>query len=38
MEMGENYSAIGGIYRQYELIYVVADERASIRVHKLPSR
>jgi hypothetical protein len=38
MEMGENYSAIGGIYRQYKLIYVVADERASIRVHKLPSR
>ena len=32
MEMGENYSAIGGIYRQYELIYVVADERDVLRV------
>jgi hypothetical protein len=26
-ETGEHYSAIGGIYRQFELIYVVADER-----------
>lgn len=25
-ELGEKYSAIGGIYRQYELIYVVAEE------------
>lgn len=32
MEKGEAYSAIGGIYRQYELIYVVADERDVIRV------
>lgn len=31
-EMGESYSAIGGIYRQYELIYVVADERDVLRV------
>lgn len=31
-EVGESYSAIGGIYRRYELIYVVADERDVIRV------
>lgn len=31
-EVGEEYSAIGGIYRQYELIYIVADERDVIRV------
>lgn len=31
-EQGESYSAIGGIYRQYELIYIVADERDVIRV------
>jgi len=31
-EAGESYSAIGGIYRQYELIYIVADERDVIRV------
>ncbi len=31
-EKGERYSTIGGIYRQYELIYVVADERDVIRV------
>ena len=31
-EIGESYSAIGGFYRQYELIYVVADERDVIRV------
>lgn len=31
-EIGENYSAIGGLYRQYELIYVCADERDVIRV------
>ena len=30
--MGQSYSAIGGLYRQYELIYVVADERDSLRV------
>jgi hypothetical protein len=26
-EKGENYSAVRGLFRQYELIYVVADER-----------
>lgn len=26
-ETGESYSAIGGIYRQFELIYIVAEER-----------
>jgi hypothetical protein len=31
-EVGENYSAIGGFYRQYELIYIVADERDVIRL------
>jgi len=31
-EVGESYSAIGGFYRQYELIYVVADERDVIRL------
>ena len=31
-EKGENYSALGGLYRQYELVYVVADERDVIRV------
>ncbi len=31
-EVGEKYSAIGGLYRQYELIYIVADERDVIRV------
>ncbi|HEY5752609.1 MAG TPA: DUF4105 domain-containing protein [Chthoniobacterales bacterium] len=31
-EVGESYSAIGGLYRQFELIYIVADERDVIRV------
>jgi hypothetical protein len=31
-EKGESYSAIGGLYRQYELVYVVADERDLLRV------
>ncbi len=31
-EKGETYSALGGLYRQYELMYVVADERDVIRV------
>lgn len=31
-EVGESYSAIGGLYRQYELIYIVADERDVLRV------
>jgi len=29
---GESYSAVRGLYRQYTLIYIVADERDSIRV------
>jgi hypothetical protein len=31
-ETGEKYSAIGGIFRQYELTYIVADERDVIRL------
>lgn len=31
-EVGEKYSAIGGIYRQYELAYIAADERDVIRL------
>ncbi len=31
-EVGEDYSAVGGLYRQYELIYICADERDVIRV------
>lgn len=31
-EVGESYSAVGGLYRQFELIYVVADERDVVRV------
>lgn len=31
-EIGERYSAIGGFYRQFELIYVVADERDVLRL------
>lgn len=31
-EVGESYSAIGGIYRQYELSYIIADERDVVRV------
>jgi uncharacterized protein DUF4105 len=30
--VGQTYSAIGGLYRQYTLIYLVADERDVIRV------
>jgi hypothetical protein len=30
--VGQNYSALRGLYRQYTLIYIVADERDSIRV------
>jgi hypothetical protein len=30
--VGQNYSAVQGLYRQYTLIYIVADERDSIRV------
>jgi hypothetical protein len=31
-ENGETYSAIGGFFRQYELCYIVADERDVIRL------
>jgi len=31
-KVGQTYSAIGGLYRQFELIYIVADERDAIRV------
>jgi Domain of unknown function (DUF4105) len=31
-EVGEKYSAIGGIYRQYELVYTAADERDVVRL------
>jgi hypothetical protein len=30
--VGQTYSAIGGLYRQFALIYVVADERDVVRV------
>jgi hypothetical protein len=31
-EVGESYSAIRGLFRQFELIYIVADERDVLRV------
>jgi hypothetical protein len=31
-EIGESYSAVGGIYRQFELIYVCADELDVVRL------
>jgi len=31
-EKGESYSALGGLYRQFELAYVVSDERDVIRL------
>jgi hypothetical protein len=31
-KIGQTYSAVGGLYRQFELIYIVADERDVIRV------
>lgn len=31
-EVGESYSAVRGFFRQYELVYVVADERDVIRL------
>ena len=31
-EQGEGYSTIGGFFKQYELVYVAADERDVIRV------
>lgn len=30
--IGQEYSAIGGLFRQYTLIYIVADERDSVRL------
>ena len=32
MEHGEAYSTLGGLYRRYELIYVVAEERDLVRL------
>src|SRR6266508_1693720 len=31
-KLGQTYSTVGGLYRQFELIYIVADERDVIRV------
>src|SRR5262249_21904081 len=31
-EKGEQYSAVQGFFRQYELIYIIADERDVLRV------
>lgn len=31
-EVGEGFSALGGLYRQFELVYVVGDEKDIIRV------
>lgn len=31
-EIGENYSTVKGFFRQYELLYVVADERDVVRL------
>ena len=31
-ELGEGYSTIKGFFRQYELIYIVADERDVVRL------
>ena len=31
-KVGQSYSAIGGLYRQYELIFIAADERDVVRV------
>ena len=31
-QVGQSYSAIGGLYRQFELIYICAEERDVIRV------
>jgi len=32
MEVGQGYSTFGGLYRQFELIYVVAEERDLVRL------
>ncbi|HET6406556.1 MAG TPA: DUF4105 domain-containing protein [Chthoniobacteraceae bacterium] len=34
-EVGESYSAIGGIYRQYELVYIAATERDVLGVRTI---
>jgi hypothetical protein len=31
-EVGEKYSALGGLYRQFELVYIAADERDVLRL------
>jgi len=31
-EVGEGFSALGGLYRQFELVYVVGDEKDLVRV------
>src|SRR5207248_1674787 len=31
-KLGQTYSTVGGLYRQFELIYIVADERDVIRL------
>jgi hypothetical protein len=31
-KLGQSYSTVGGLYRQFELIYIAADERDMIRV------
>jgi hypothetical protein len=31
-KVGQSYSAIGGLYRQYDLIFIAADERDVVRV------
>lgn len=31
-EVGEGFSALGGLYRQFELVYVVGDEKDIVRV------
>jgi hypothetical protein len=31
-KVGQSYSSIGGLYRQFELIYIAADERDAIRL------
>ena len=31
-EEGESYSTLGGFFRQYELIYIAAEERDIIRL------
>jgi hypothetical protein len=32
MKKGQGYSAIAGLYRQYELYYVIGDERDTVRL------